>query len=130
MILSTTLSAAAAAALINFWHMYRCGAVRMSARIINGDGGNPLMMKRMRAHSNFIESTPLVLILTGAIELAGKGGLWLPIVVGLFLLTRVAHAIGMESDTGNAFRAIGASTSGLVMIGLAIVAVLIPLGIV
>ena len=74
MILTTTLSAAAAAALINFWLMIRCSSVRVSARIIHGDDGNSLMMKRMRAHANFTESAPLVLILIGAAVLAGAIG--------------------------------------------------------
>ena len=128
MILTTTLSAAAAAALINFWLMIRCSSVRVSARIIHGDDGNSLMMKRMRAHANFTESAPLVLILIGAIELAGKGGLWLSAVAGIYLLARVAHPIGMDRDTANPFRAGGAAITMLTLIGLAVVAVLITLG--
>lgn len=128
MILTTTLSAAAAAALINFWLMIRCSSVRMSARIIHGDNGNSLMLKRMRAHANFIESAPLVLILIGAIELAGKGGLWLSLVAGVFLLARVAHPIGMDRDNANPFRAGGVTITMLTLIGLAAVAVLIALG--
>jgi uncharacterized membrane protein YecN with MAPEG domain len=128
MILTTTLSAAAAAALINFWLMIRCSSVRMSARIIHGDNGNSLMLKRMRAHANFIESAPLVLILIGAIELAGKGGLWLSLVAGVFLLARVAHPIGMDRDNANPLRAGGVTITMLTLIGLAAVAVLIALG--
>ncbi|OCC22721.1 GST-like protein [Croceicoccus estronivorus] len=128
MILATTLTAAAAAALINMWLMFRCGSVRANAKIIHGDGGNPLMLKRMRAHANFIESTPLVLILAGAIEIAGKGGIWLPLVVGAFLLARVGHAIGMDGDTANPLRAAGAAITFAVLLGLAVVAVLIALG--
>jgi hypothetical protein len=128
MILTTTLSAAAAAALINFWLMLRCGSVRTSARIIHGDGGNSLLIKRMRAHANFVESTPFVLILIGAIELAGKGGLWLSIVAGVYLLARVAHPLGMDRDTPNALRVGGIAITMLTLIGLAVVAVLITLG--
>ena len=128
MILPTTLSAAAAAALINLWLMVRCGRVRSSAKILHGDAGNPLMMKRMRAHSNFIESAPLVLILTAAIEISGKGGIWLPLVVGAYLLVRVAHAFGMDLDKGNPWRAAGALGTMLTLLGLGVVAVLIALG--
>ena len=69
MILTTTLSAAAAAAIINIWLIVRCGQVRVSAKIVHGDGGNPLLARRMRAHANFIENTPLVLILIGVAAL-------------------------------------------------------------
>ena len=128
MILTTTLSAAAAAALINIRLIVRCGQVRVSAKIMHGDGGNPLMVRRMRAHANFIENTPLVLILIGAIELAGKGGNWLPYVAAVYLLARVAHPIGMDRDDGNAFRAGGIIVTSLTLIGLAAVAVLVSLG--
>lgn len=129
MILTTTLSAAAAAAIINIWLIVRCGQVRVSAKILHGDGGNPLMMRRMRAHANFIENTPLVLILIGAIELAGKGGNWLPYVAAVYLLARVAHPIGMDRDNGpNPFRAGAIIVTVLTLIGLAAVAVLVSLG--
>jgi len=72
MILTTTLSMAAAAAIINLWLGIRCGQVRAKAKVIHGDGGNPLLMQRMRAQSNFIENTPLAVILVGLVELAGR----------------------------------------------------------
>lgn len=128
MILTTTLSAAAAAAIINIWLIVRCGQVRVSAKIVHGDGGNPLLARRMRAHANFIENTPLVLILIGAIELAGKGGNWLPYVAAVYLLARVAHPIGMERKDGNPFRAGAIVVTGLTLIGLAAIAVLVSLG--
>ena len=128
MILTTTLSAAAAAAIINIWLIVRCGQVRVSAKIVHGDGGNPLLARRMRAHANFIENTPLVLILIGAIELAGKGGNWLPYVAAAYLLARVAHPIGMDRNDSNIFRAGGIIVTALTLIGLAAVAVLTSLG--
>ena len=90
MILTTTLSAAAAAAIINLWLMIRCAQIRVSAKVAHGDGGNVLLGRRMRAHSNFIENAPLVLILIGAIELTGKGGTWLALVaavLGVYLVS-------------------------------------------
>ena len=65
MALTTTLSLAAAALLINFWLSMRCGKLRMSEKILHGDGGNEALMRRMRAQSNFIENAPLVLIMIG-----------------------------------------------------------------
>ena len=128
MILTTTLSAAAAAAIINIWLIVRCGQVRVSAKIVHCDGGNPLLARRMRAHANFIENTPLVLILIGAIELAGKGGNWLPYAAAVYLLARVAHPIGMDREGGNPFRAGAIIVTALTLIGLAVVAVLVSLG--
>ena len=101
MILATTLSLAAAAALINVWHFVRIVRVRLGDKIVHGDGGNEAMARRMRAHSNFIEHAPLFLILCGLIEATSKGGLWLAVAGGVFMLasngsTTVAAALGRK----------------------------------
>ena len=129
MLLPTTLAMAAAAALINFWLMLRCGQVRTKEKINIGTGGSDLMERRMRAHANFVENTPWVLALVGLLELAGKGGQWLAIAAAVFMLGRVAHGLGMDG-TGpfKSGRMIGTLTAMLAQIGLAIVAVLVLLG--
>ncbi len=127
MILSTTLSMAAAAAMINFWLAIRCGQVRGKEGISIGTGGSDLMERRMRAQLNFVENTPWVLALIAAIELAGKGGQWLAIVGGVFMLGRVAHGLGMDPNGLAKGRMIGTMTTMLTQAGLAIVAVLIVL---
>jgi uncharacterized membrane protein YecN with MAPEG domain len=128
MILQTTLSLAAAAAVLNFWLALRTSTVRMSAKVWQGDGGNPILLHRMRAHANYVENTPIVLILIAAIEMTGKGGVWLAIVGALYLLARVAHAFGMDKPEKSPLRAIGFCVTVLVLLGLAIMAVLIALG--
>lgn len=128
MILTTTLSMAAAAALINFWLALRCGQVRGKESISIGTGGSDLMERRMRAQLNFAENTPWVLALIAAIELSGKGGQWLAIVGGAYMLGRIAHGLGMDPNGFAKGRMIGTATTMLTQIGLAIVAVLIVLG--
>lgn len=128
MILQTTLSLAAAAALINIWIGIRCGRVRSAEKIMHGDGGNELLSRRMRAHANFIENTPLVLILIAIIELSGKGGQWLAIVGAVFMLGRVCHALGMDNTAPGPLRMIGVLSAMLTLLGLGVVAVLIALG--
>lgn len=127
MILPTTLSMAAAAAMINFWLAMRCGQVRGKEGISIGTGGSDLMERRMRAQLNFVENTPWVLMLIAAIELAGKGGQWLAIVGGIFMLGRVAHGLGMDPDGLAKGRMIGTMTTMLTQLGLSIVAVLVVL---
>ncbi len=129
MILQTTLSLAAAAAVINFWLGIRCGQIRAAEKILHGDGGSATLIRRMRAHSNFIEYTPIVLILIAVIEMTGKGGQWLAIVGALYMLGRVLHGIGMDSAEMSKLRGIGIASTLLVMLGLAIVAVLIATGV-
>lgn len=128
MILQITLSLAAAAAIINLWIFTRVVRVRVSGKVIHGDGGNELLARRMRAHLNFAENVPIVLILIGVIEMTGKGSPWLAYAGGAFMLARVAHAIGMDSGEANPFRAGGVMVTLAVQLGLAVVAVLIALG--
>ena len=121
--LQTTLCLAAAAVVINIWLAIRCGQTRAALKIGVGDGGNPQMIRRMRAQSNFIEQTPLTLLLFALVESAGKGGMWLAPVGAVFLLGRVAHAFGMEENGFKPGRPIGMLTAMLTQIVLVVVAV-------
>jgi uncharacterized membrane protein YecN with MAPEG domain len=129
MILQTTLSLAAAAALLNVWLAVRTGKVRFGSKVWHGDGGSPLLLQRMRAHANYIEYTPFVLILVAAIDLSGKGGLWLALVGALYLLARIAHAFGMDKPAESPLRAVGFIATMLALLGLSAMAVLIALGV-
>ena len=128
MLLPITLSLAAAAALINFWLALRCGQVRAKEKINIGTGGNELLERRMRAQLNFAENTPWVLILIAAIELADKGGTWLPYVGGAYMLARVAHGLGMDGGKLEMGRGIGVMVTMLTQIGLAVVAIAVAMG--
>ena len=129
MLLPTTLSLAAAAALINFWLALRCGQVRAKAGISIGTGGSDLMERRMRAQLNFVENTPWVLALVAALELAGKGGAWLAPVAAIYMVSRIAHGLGMDGGSLGKGRSIGVIVTMLTQIGLAIVAMLVLLGV-
>ncbi|HMT46253.1 MAG: hypothetical protein RL702_443 [Pseudomonadota bacterium] len=128
MLLTTTLSLTAAAAVINFWLAIRCGQVRASQKISIGTGGNDLLERRMRAQLNFVENTPWVLLLIAGIELAGKGGAWLAPVGAIYMIGRVAHGLGMDGTALEKGRSIGTVTTMLTQLGLAVVAVLVATG--
>ncbi|WP_374530261.1 MAPEG family protein [Novosphingobium sp.] len=128
MLLTTTLCLAAAAALINFWLALRCGQVRAREKISIGTGGHDLLERRMRAQLNFAENTPWVLALCGLIELAGKGGTWLPIVGALYMIGRVAHGLGMDGGSLEKGRGLGVMITMLTQLGLAVVGVLVATG--
>ncbi len=124
-ILPITLTAAAAAAIINLWLAIRCGRVRTTNKISMGDGGNDAMISAMRAHSNFVEYTPFFLVLLAAIELALGSPIWLWAVSGAYLLARVLHGLGM-TGTLKGGREIGILVTMLALLGLAGVAIAIP----
>ncbi len=122
--LPITLVAAGGAAIINFWLSMRVGNVRRAAKVSIGDGGDMALIARMRAQANFIEYTPIVLVLIGAIELSQGTSTWLWAVTGLYLLGRVGHGIGMDGWTPGRFG--GTLISLFTMLGLGIYALVIP----
>ena len=122
MLLSTTLYLTAAALLINFWLGMRCGQTRGKEKINFGDGGNEMMIRRMRAQANFIEQVPLTLIGVGLIELAGKGGAWLAPLGAVFLIGRIAHGFGMDGNF-KLGRPIGMITGIVLQLAIVVVAV-------
>lgn len=127
MLLPVTLTAAAAAAIIAIWLSIRVGQVRGSEKVSIGDGGNDKVIRRMRAHANFVENTPFVLALIAVIELAGKGSAWLPYVASIYMLGRIAHGFGMDDGVFGKGRMVGTLITMLTLLGLAIVAALIAM---
>ena len=125
--LPITLGAVAAAALINIWLSIRCGQVRTAEKVSVGDGGNDKLIRRMRAHANFNENTPIVLVMIAALEFAHTGSTALAAVAGLFMLGRVAHGLGMEGGSFGVGRMIGTIITLLTQLGLAIWAIMTAL---
>lgn len=122
MLLPITLTFTAAAALLNIWLGMRVGRMRVAHGVLHGDGGNDLLMRRMRAHSNYVEYTPFVLILAGFIELARGSSTWLWLVALVYIVGRVLHAFGMDKDFASRLRQAGMMITMLTLIGLSVIA--------
>ena len=123
--LPTSLIIAVALAVINLWLSIRTGQARRTAKVSIGDGGNPLLVARMRAHANFVEYVPIVLILMALIESNGGSSriLWL---LGIALVIgRVLHPFGMERPSPNPFRIGGIMLTYLVTIALVVYALVV-----
>lgn len=119
MILPITLTIAGAAAILLIWLASRVSRLRRAFKVGVGDGGNEALLRRIRAHGNYTENMPIVLILLGLIELAGgdRRILWAAGIA--FILARIAHALGMDRPSPNLLRMIGMGVNALVLIGLA-----------
>ncbi|MBO9714164.1 MAPEG family protein [Sphingomonas sp.] len=122
--LPIALATTGAAAIINLWLAIRISQMRSAHKTWVGDGGHPRLVARMRAHSNFIEYTPIVLILIALVELAKGTQLWLWGVAVAFLLGRVLHGFGM--DGWKIGRMLGTWITLLVMVGLGIYGATLP----
>jgi len=95
-ILPISLTIAAGAALLNLWLTMRVGRTRGQEKVSIGDGGSEPLIRRMRAHSNFVENTAFVLILLALVELGVGSSVWLWAVGALYLVGRILHALGMD----------------------------------
>lgn len=79
--------------------MFRVGGQRIAKKVNLGDGGDPVLLSRIRAHGNFTENAPLLLVGLFALAALSALPLVLHIFGAAFTLGRVAHAFGM-SDAG------------------------------
>jgi uncharacterized membrane protein YecN with MAPEG domain len=119
MVLPITLTFAGAAAILHIWLAARVSRMRVAHKVSIGDGGQEALIRRMRAHANYGENMPIVLIMIGLIELAGGDARILWAAGILFILARIAHGFGMDQPHPSRLRGIGMIGSTLVLIGLA-----------
>lgn len=74
--------------------------LRRGRKIGLGDGGDAELLRRIRAHANFTEYVPTVLVVLALLELSG-GDRRVVAALGVgLLLARVAHAFGLTHSAG------------------------------
>ena len=71
---------------------------RQGARVALGDAGDRSLQRRIRAHANFAEYTPIALIALGLAESLKAWPLALYVIGGILLFGRVIHAIGISRE--------------------------------
>lgn len=122
-VLPITLTIAAAAAVLHIWLAGRVSQLRRGYKISIGDGGNEALLRRIRAHGNYVENMPVVVILLALVELAGGDPriLWGAAII--FIVSRLLHAFGMDRTPPSRLRMIGMMGSMLallILVGYAI----------
>ena len=75
----------------------RVVAYRRANMLSLGDGGDKNLLKRMRAQANWVEYTPLALLLLLMTEIQGAPALALHLLGLSLLLGRALHAIGFAA---------------------------------
>lgn len=106
-------------------------ASRVSGNVLLGDAGDDTMLRRVRAHANFSEYVPLVLILIGLLEAGGGAhGLVQGLLIAL-LVGRILHPIGMFAPP-NSPRQFACRGGGILLtlaaLGIAAIALLLRAG--
>lgn len=119
-VLPASLATAAACGLINLWLALRVGQMRRLHQVSIGDGGNPAVIARMRAHANFAEFAPIVLLLLALLELANGTSALYWACGAAFVAARVAHGLGMDSwKPGRGIGIVGTMLVLLLLVALA-----------
>jgi uncharacterized membrane protein YecN with MAPEG domain len=114
MVFTVTPLYALALGLIFLILFMRVSSVRSDAKISYGDGGNALLLQRIRQHGNFIEWVPFVLILMILAEGMGAPALYIHISGVLLVVGRIAHPFGLKPDNaGHPLRYVGNGTNML-----------------
>ena len=83
-------------ALLYFVLSYRIVLMRGAGMPSLGDGGNSVLLRRIRAHGNFAEYVPIILLMMGMLEF---GKLPTPYLHGLgitLLVARVLHGYALS----------------------------------
>ena len=80
----------------------RVSFVRRDARVPVGDGDNEVLLRRIRAHGNFVEFVPIALLLLALAEHTGMGSLLIHLFGIVLLVGRISHAYGI-SQTNEVF---------------------------
>jgi uncharacterized protein len=92
---------AAILAIFFVYLSFRTIKLRRRLKIGVGDGGNKLMLRAIRAHSNFAEYTPITLILLFLVESKGASPIFVYILCTAFLIARFVHAYGVSQESEN-----------------------------
>ena len=100
---SLTFTALCAASLF----LFACwiGPLRGRLGVLRGDGGDPVLFKRIRIHGNFMENAPMTAAAFFAAEALGAPDGWLWVGVASFFTGRLYHYLrfdGKDRGLGHA----------------------------
>ena len=93
---------------------------RARTGIVHGDGGNDRLNRVIRAHGNFAEYVPFILLMAALLEARGGSAAEVHWLLLPLLVARLMHPIGMQMPTASRaqylWRATSASTTWIVLI--------------
>ena len=95
-----------------------------------GDGGDANVLRAMRRHGNFAENAAIFVVALALFEMIGGERLTAEIYAGIFIVGRLAHAVGLSlQNTRNLPRVLGIlATVGVgVVLGARLVMLGLPL---
>lgn len=79
----------------------RVVSLRRRLRISLGDGGNEALRCAIRAHGHFAEYVPITVLMIAILEMSGASSVLIHMLMGLLLLSRLLHPIGIHAKPGS-----------------------------
>ncbi len=99
----------------------RVGNQRGASKVSLGDGGDPDLLARVRAHGNFTETAPFAIIGLMALAMMNAHPIALHVFGAGFFIGRILHAHGMnQKDALGKGRSLGMLLTALVFLGEAL----------
>lgn len=86
---------------------FRVGIVRARTGLSFGDGGDEMLLRRIRSQANFLEHVPITLILMSLTEMNGASAVYLHSLGGLLLIARITHYLTLNISPMAFPRALG-----------------------
>jgi uncharacterized membrane protein YecN with MAPEG domain len=102
--------------------------LRRGNRVVFGDGDNIKLRSAIRAHGNFAEYVPIIVLLVGLLEMSGTPATRIHLLMGGLLVARLLHPLGMyvgpRSTQFQVYRVGGILLTWLVLVAAAVMALL------
>lgn len=91
---------------------------RRSASVSLGDGGDPMLTRRIRGQANAAEQMPMTLLPLLAAEMLGGSSILLAVFAAMFCVGRLGHGIAFGWMSYSTMRMYGFALSGLGTLGI------------
>ena len=69
--------------------------LRRGNKVLFGDGGNIKLRSAIRAHANFAEYVPIIVLMVAMLEMSGMPATWVHLLMATLLVARLLHPLGM-----------------------------------
>jgi uncharacterized membrane protein YecN with MAPEG domain len=74
---------------------FQVSRLRRGNRVLFGDGDNRQLRSAIRAHANFAEYVPIIVLMVALLEMSGTPALRVHLLMGTLLVARLLHPLGM-----------------------------------
>jgi uncharacterized membrane protein YecN with MAPEG domain len=91
-----TITPLYAGVLAIFFFLLSLRVIAVRSRVSLGDGGDPVVLRRMRGHANFAEYVPLILLMMAFLEYQRVAGWQLHAIGTTLVVARLLHGIALS----------------------------------